>query len=322
MINQNRTFGFVKYYPNSYAYPDLAGGTPYSVSKGFDAGKSNATKIVASHTIKRQVGGTKSLRYNLAAKAGFEIGFLHLFEYLSPTTFHWVVEYGPNLEHHYESYGQYISTPPIFYDSTLTNYITWQLTVSNACGSAYMTNSESFFNRKRLITSRTDLSNVVAVADITDSAAYELAIEKRRTSVYFPFGSDSITINSGIEEIALEELAPYIVWDSTQMQQSQQRGLAPGNEGESEVAEMASKLFPNPAKGKIQLLVGSKFSDQEPISFTLHDQLGRLAFSENIDFRSGAVLNIDVSQVAEGIYIATMKQQGTEERTRLVIQRK
>lgn len=324
VLDQSRTIGGVIYYPNnSILYPPLAGGMPYFISKTFDAGVSAASKAIISQTILPTSGAPK-YKYNLSVKGGYPFGpgGYKFSNYMSPTTFHWSIDYGPALAYHYEADGQTISTPAISYTTGITNYMNWTVTITNACGSVTLNGSETFLNKKSVGTRSASNGHVVVVADVTDEAAYEAAVSARLQNKFFPEGSDTLTLLTGLEEIKLEELAPYILWDSTQTQQLQQRGVAPGTTQEAAPVVLETQLFPNPAKGTVRLLPGSNFSDTEPVSFILTDQLGRTVFSHEVYYQSGTAATVDISQLAGGLYYATMKQNSTEEHTRLVIQDK
>jgi hypothetical protein len=74
----------------------------------------------------------------------------------------------------------------------------------------------------------------------------------------------------------------------------------------SDKDQMRLFLSPNPASSRITAVIPAKFSQDNNLTLQIHNSLGQLIRKES---RIGEELNIDLSDLPEGLYILSITQE-------------
>lgn len=299
----------------TYTY-NVAGCPTQMLSATVDVGPPSVkATVICSHT-KQSLNHLES--FNLAVQRPYNIITSHgaPTDYLAPTTFEWNIDYGPNYSLHYHTFGQYVSTPFTHYATFSTTGVKWSVKISNSCGSVTKTGSQSYFNLYRTTADTTadDSTLLYVEADITDSAAYESAVNNRVWGeAFIENTSDTVAINNIIERIRLEELQPYLIMDSGDTTKG-----SPKTKTVQGITALTTdtRLYPNPASKNLNVSPGRAFNTESPIEITIYNTEGRLCINSIVNY-TGDIMSVDVSSLASGIYIVRLKQNKHMEQLKL-----
>lgn len=301
--------GYVYYYPLDPNCPNTGG---YALQwKRVDVGLpvlSGVVCVAATNT------SNYGLHYNLLAQP-LTNGLTNPSsqKYFSATTFEWDVDYGPGLSLHYHGYGQYVSTPTITYSPQTNNTVSWTVKITNACGTVIKTGRMNYYLRKKAPDQFSDSNpdNLYAFADVVDLESYDSAVTHRVSELFLPENADSVTINSAIEKIAAEELAPYIILDSTDVQQINAERKIKTNTASQ------TSYYPNPTTGMVNFTLSNKYM-QAPVDIEVYDMLGSLRKRRCVFYNSGDLVYLDLSEMGTGIYVVKLRQLNNFEQFRIV----
>ncbi len=129
--------------------------------------------------------------------------------------------------------------------------------------------------------------------------------------MYLPEDADSVTINSAIEKITAEELAPYIVLDSADIQQiNTERKIQLNVANETD-------CYPNPTSGNVNFTLSSEYKNA-PVDIEVYDILGSIRKLNHVFYRPGNLVNLDLSEMVAGIYVIELRQFNNVERFKVV----
>lgn len=293
--------GYVYYYPLDPSCPNTGG---YFLKwKSMDVGLPTTTAVICSET---HNSSANTMKYNLRADPNYFGSPVPISPYNSPTTFEWDIDYGPNFSLHHHVFGQTVSTPTISYTSGTTNSIKWTLKVTNACGTVTKTGQMSYYLMKKAPDDNSDhdRNNLYVVADITDFEAYESAVDARLFQTFIPEEADNVTINSTIEKIAMEELEPYILLDSSDVERfNMERRINPNTYLSTE-----TKVYPNPTNNFVNFSLSEEYKTDETVTIHVYDLLGRLQKQKQVLYTTGDLLNVDISELSAGMYNFEIQQ--------------
>jgi hypothetical protein len=302
--NSNATnfAGYIYYSPIDSTCPNPNG---HLTLKRVDVGFPSQTQVVCAET---HSSVFHILHYNLHANPNI---YPTPIPYFSPTIFEWFVDYGLNYSQSYHAFGQFISTPTISYTSGSTNPVRWTLKITNACGTVTKTGQMNYYLMKRVPGEQTDKdsNNIYAVADITDVDAYNRVVEQRMSQTFIDMDADETERNEVFEKIQMEELAPYIIIDSSIVQKmNSSRKL-----NNIQVHNKETIVYPNPTSHNVNIELSEAFVSDDNVELTLHDMFGALKKQELKQYTKGDILNIEISNLPIGVYNLTLRQQSVTE---------
>lgn len=302
----------------SYTYPQLQACPDENVvHKTVDAGIPKTPNVICARTM--GLWGSNGVRYALTATRMVDNLPDAPRDYLSPTIFEWTISYGPNYSRNYHAFGQYISTPVVEY--ARNSGIRWTLKITNACGSKTFTGSRVYAYKG--LSEENESETVVADfvdANITDSLAYEQAVNNRLSQTFIESTgndeADDMAIETMINRVRMEELAPYLVLTSDDTTAGGD-GMA-GKPATASLTQEGTLLYPNPVKQLLHIRPGNTFDNSQPILIDIYDIRGKLVFYRAIDY--GTTSMIDIAPLAPGIYNVNIRQGNKKEEKKLIKQ--
>jgi len=229
----------------------------------------------------------------------------------SPTVCEWFIDYGLNFSQTYHVFGQYISTPTITYTPGFSYPIKWKVKITNACGTVTKTGMMNYFFLNKMIKEGCDTSkdNLYASAEITDVDTYNSAVENRMAQSFIDNNADETSRSDLFERIQLEELAPYIIIDSSIVEKmNSSRKL-----NNIQVHNKETIVYPNPTSHNVNIELSEAFVSDDKVELTLHDMFGALKKQELKQYTKGDILNIEISNLPIGVYNLTLRQQSVTE---------
>jgi len=296
--------GYVYYYPLDPSCDNTTG--VFTKWKRMDVGAPATATVVCSQT---HNAASQQVYYNLRADPNYTGTPGQLNTYHSPTTFEWVINYGPNFNQHQHLFGQTVSTPPIPYTPGTMNSVKWTLIVTNACGSVTKNGRMDFLLMKKKPGDSTDRDpdHHYIVANITDINAYQSAVRGRLERTFIPetgeVGKDTLAVLSKIEEIEMQELAPYLLLDSADVQtiNTYRRTNTKATTFEGE-----TMLYPNPATSYVNIRLGKDFDMESPVFVRIYDVVGKLERSETYEKLS--TIAVSVLELPPGLHSVELQQ--------------
>lgn len=284
-------------------------GTNYIIKK-VDVGLSSENSVICTRATSSSISGDSYCLGVWPSRFGFAC-FGSKFN--SPTTFEWDVYYGPSGLLHYHSFGQFISTPAVSFYSGILNTVQWQVKITNACGTVTKTGTMNFHARFRVTSPTTDhdTNNVYAIADITDFSAYDSAVTQRIRRTFLPDDADTTSIMSAIQQVALEELAPYIIRDSVENTPINTERRTSGATN-SPTVDAATVVYPNPTSSNIIIALSGKYCTNEAVEIRLFDMMGVLQLEKDFS-GSKKQLSLNITSLPVGLYRLSISQSGIKE---------
>lgn len=187
-------------------------------------------------------------------------------------------------------------------------YVKWKLTITTPCGlkvvqgiknnmsylAPVLANASTYMER--------DSSAWYVETRFTqqDSLNYDRIVHHKTAQLMVAENTDTTEIISFINRAKAEALEPYLYFEdnaSTAMKGGHELPVTPLPE---------SKLYPNPASGTLYIDPAS-FNKNEAISIEIYDLMGKLIQSRSVPYVSRNI-SIDISLVAEGSYVLTLRQ--------------
>ena len=304
--------GYVYYYPLNPDCPNT--NSSFLEWKRVDVGTAIQTSVICAETHSSQYN---TVSYNLHADPNYYGSSTPLSNYNSPTSFEWFIDYGQNYSQSYHGFGQFVSTPTISYTPSTTNPIRWTLIITNACGIVRKTGQMSFFMLKKapIDGSDTDRNNLYAVANVTDVDAYNDAVTQRMAQTFLVDTADETTVNETFERMQMEELAPYLLFDSTDVSNMNVARRANNNN----VVVPETRVYPNPSSRFINIEPSEKYINKS-IVVSVYDLLGSLKIKIEYIYNQGDFLSIDISILSTGLYNVELRQNGIAEHFKVMKQ--
>ena len=305
--------GQVYYYPLDPSCPNTSG---YFLEwKRMFVGKADnvTTNVSETHS-----STYHTVHYNLNADPHYIVLPNPIYNYTSPMTYEWFVDYGVGFTQHYHAFGQFISTPTISYTSGTNMPIKWTLNVTNACGTITKTGQMNYYLMRKAPNEQSDTNsnNVYAAAEITDVDAYNLAVEQRMAQTFIDINADEAARNEVFERIQMEELEPYILLDSSTIATANLSRKT--NNTYSTMLE--TKIYPNPSTKFINIELSDSFQTSETVQLNIYDMFGSIKKQVNIKYYNKEILNLDISELPIGLYSIEIKQQSVVEHFKVLKQ--
>ncbi len=147
---------------------------------------------------------------------------------------------------HYSTEGKFASTPFLDFQGRKKYYLKWVLTVATPYDTASWSGVRN--SRSEMYRQKNDSALWHFSALITDTAKYESAVYNRVLNNMVGEDADSIDILSMINQVRMEELEPYLIIDTAQMQSM--RGIAGSME------PVSTKIYPNPTGNLLNIEPG------------------------------------------------------------------
>ncbi len=266
------------------------------VGKEIMVGKPVNVQTVAVETHKNTIFGD-FIKYYLGAGVGLTNDY---------NTYEWDVDFGTTVSQHYHSFGQYVSTPFVPYDPQLTSSILWTLKASNECGTVIKTGQMTFNKLRKTPTSEsdTDALNIYAIADIPDFDIFQRDVENIVSQKFVEETDDSVRIHSMISKTYLDELAPYLLYDSSDIDiLNNSRPSDPNLDVNS-----STLFYPNPANNFLNFTLAESYVSNEIVTLKIYDLIGKLHLEKQILYTTGNILSIDISSLPFGIYTLQVNQ--------------
>jgi len=299
--------GYVYYYPLDPNCPNTGG--YFLVWKRMFVGKPDNVTVAVSET---HNSANQTAWYNLHANPNYTALPNPQYNYNMPLTYEWDVDYGPNFSLHHHAFGQTISTPAFSYTSGTTNTVKWTLKITNSCGTVTKTGQMNYYLMKKAPddNSDPDRNNLYVVADINDFKAYESAVDARLFQTFIGTAEedgeevDSVRISSTIERIEMEELEPYILLDSSDVERfNMERRANP-----SFYLSEETKVYPNPTNNFVNFSLSEEYKSGDMVTIRVFDLLGRLQKQKQVLYTTGELINVDISELPAGIYNFEIRQ--------------
>lgn len=299
--------GYVYYYPLDPNCPNTAG--YFLVWKRMFVGKPDNVTVAVSET---HNSANQTAWYNLHANPNYTALSNPQYNYNMPLTYEWDVDYGPNFSLHHHAFGQTISTPAFSYTSGTTNTVKWTLKITNSCGTVTKTGQMNYYLMKKAPNDNSDpdRNNLYVVADINDFKAYESAVDARLFQTFIGTAEedgeevDSVRISSTIERIEMEELEPYILLDSSDVERfNMERRANP-----SFYLSEETKVYPNPTNNFVNFSLSEEYKSGDMVTIRVFDLLGRLQKQKQVLYTTGELMNVDISELPTGMYNFEIRQ--------------
>ena len=165
----------------------------------------------------------------------------------------------------------------------------------------------NYFFLNKMIKEGCDTSrdNLYASAEITDVDTYNLAVENRMEQSFIDNNADESTRSDLFERMQLEELAPYIIVDSTMVDQI-------NTFRKSKSIQLYNKetfVYPNPSSLYVNIEPNDQYITDESIELLIHDMFGALKKQEIKYYIKGNIVNVDMLNLPTGMYHVTLRQQ-------------
>lgn len=212
---------------------------------------------------------------------------------------------------YYKRFGQFVSTPFLEGNGNENYCVKWQVKITDPQKNVIEKSGERNFN-----TPGYQQANDSAVAYfnayISRPDDYEQAVYNRvsATTVSEDEYTDTVFMRNMVEKIRTEELAPYLLLDDMPVPAMAQAVIPH--------LSSTTKVFPNPAAGRVTLIPGDRFVDGAPVSVAVYDLTGRLRQREVFNPASGKVGELDISRLPAAMYIIELKQGNTTERYKII----
>jgi beta-glucanase (GH16 family) len=212
----------------------------------------------------------------------------------------------------YKLNGQFVSTPFLEVQENKNYCVKWNVKITDPQKNVVVKSGERHLGTPHLA-QRDDNSIVYLDAIVTDNVAYEQAVDNRvkAKTVSEDESNDSIFINSMIEQVRVEELAPYLNVNPAEFAVIAKKAL------ENSVLEK-SKLYPNPTSGNLSIKPADEFADNMDITIRLFDVTGKLQLQEKALYNLGKIVDINLGQLTDGLYIMEICQGERMERHKVV----
>lgn len=121
---------------------------------------------------------------------------------------------------------------------------------------------------------------------------------------------DPVFISSMIERVRIEELEPYLSLPSVPEPIIAKLNVTSETKG--------SKLYPNPTSALLSIVAGNNFADGMPILITVYDLNGKVQHSQAKPYSLGKVIDLNLEQLTDGLYIMELSQGERMERHKVV----
>lgn len=213
---------------------------------------------------------------------------------------------------HYKLSGQFVATPLMPVQPNKNYCLTWKVTITDP--QKNVVEKSGVRHLSTPISQQAGDSSVTYLdAVIIDQYAYDGAVVKRvnATNVLQEEFDDPVFMSNMIEKIRVEELAPYLSLpkEVTNLIASKQGIVRPAEQ---------SKIYPNPTSASVAVAAKGDFADGYPIQFTVYDLTGQVRSRQALPYALGRVLNLDLSGLADAVYILEIKQGDIVERNKIV----
>ena len=278
----------------TYDYTPSACPQKLSVSKIVEVGKPVYNNIIAARTRtgNRVTYSMLLFRIPLAVQG-------------HGSTVEWNLKYGPGNVFNTRLFGNVVSTQPVIY--TPNSGVQWEVKVTNICGSYQTSGAMNWVQKGTGEGEQTSTIDYFS-AIITDSIAYESAVEKRVRNLFVTEDEDTLSIQTKIEQIRLEELAPYLVTD-------EEFDMAEGKRIAAAVSD--TRIFPNPASQTLSIAPGKAFAAGAPVEVKVFNVFGKLVKTSGLHY-DGSVLTLDISALPNAVYTVMIEQNGVKELKKIV----
>jgi beta-glucanase (GH16 family) len=274
-------------------------------SSSYWVGKPTDVKVVVSQT-HNMLRGT--MWYNLSATAGASVA-THGRDY-TDATFEWYVYYGPGLSLFHYDEGKSIVVPAFVYDSGM-NTIQYTVVARNRCGYEEKSGEQKFYMRKLVIdrgTTTFGTSDIAVVTKLTDEKAYEDALERRISRLPFTMATTATEIKQAIAHVQIEELQPWVVFDSITLSQMDTNGQKPAHHELH--TPTSTTVYPNPTKGMVNIVLSKEYAPVQPVHIKVQDLYGQLKWQNELTVDPSEPTTIDLADFVPGLYFLTIKQNG------------
>jgi hypothetical protein len=230
---------------------------------------------------------------------------------LTGATYNWEIDYGINSNNlnHYTGTGPIVHTSSMNHWGIFAYYVKWKLTITTPCGQKVIQgvkNNMSYIApmlAKASTFREPDSSAWYFETRLTeqDSLNYDGMVHSKVAQLMVADGTDTTEIISFIDKAKAEALEPYLYFED-------KASIAMKGGHELSVTQLPeSKLYPNPASGNLYIELAISFNKDEVVNIDIHDLMGKLVQSQSVHNASGNV-SIDISPIAEGNYILTLRQ--------------
>ena len=231
-------------------------------------------------------------------------------------TFEWNIDVSDGNDNcakpqHYTLFGQFVSTP-FLADVENKNYcIDWKVKITDPQNNVIEKSGTR--NLRTPLYQQTDKSIAYFDAKITDHDTYEQAVLNRvkGNTVSEDEANNPVFMTEMIEKIRAEELAPYL--------NVPEEILTPFAAKLQTNPELpASKFYPNPTTGLLSIVADNEFADGMPIQVTIFDLTGKVQSNNAFPYSLGKVIDLDISSLADAVYLIEMRQGNIVERSKIV----
>jgi len=210
---------------------------------------------------------------------------------------------------HYRTKGKYAATPFVNFQGSKAYYLKWELTIATPYDTGVLSGERN--SQSELYRQKNDSAVWYFDALITDTAKYESAVYDRVLNRMVGEDADSIDILSMINQIRMEELEPYLVIDTAKMKEMRSiAGVA--------TAPVSGKIYPNPAGSLLNIEPGDRYQGETPVSIEIYSLTGELKKQVSMEYAAGAILTLDIHDLAPAIYFVAIRQGAVVERHKLV----
>ena len=209
----------------------------------------------------------------------------------------------------YKTQGKYASMPFLDFKGSKAYYLKWELTIATPYDTGVLAGERN--SQSELYRQKNDSAVWYFNALITDTAKYESAVYNRVLNHMVGEDADSIDILSMINQIRMEELEPYLVIDTAKMREM--RSIAG-----AAAAPVSGKIYPNPAGNLLNIEPGDRYQGEAPVRIEIYSLTGELKKQVSMEYAAGAVLTLDIHDLAPAIYFVAIRQGIVVERHKLV----
>jgi len=209
----------------------------------------------------------------------------------------------------YKTQGKYASMPFLDFKGSKAYYLKWELTIATPYDTGVLSGERN--SKSELYRQQNDSAVWYFDALITDTAKYESVVYNRVLNRMVGEDADSIDILSMINQIRMEELEPYLIIDTARMREM--RSIAG-----AAAAPVSGKIYPNPAGNLLNIEPGDRYQGEAPVSIEIYSLTGELKKQVGMEYATGAVLTVDIHDLAPAIYFVAIRQGAVVERHKLV----